>query len=1267
VGIGGIGSARAGVRVTGGRLRLLLGSASVAALLLGSSVPSAIAGPCAINDLSNSLGAGPFNNTTNSINCINIQNSNVNGGTGNVSNTAPGVITTSSAAAPTGIRIDNSTLTGSVINSGAINATAQTAPNSVPIGIFITNNSSLAGGVTNSGAITATTSFGRGAGINAASGATISGTISNSGTITADLVGIELGASGSAVHSAAGVSNTGLITASNAAIDVGAVSNFTGGISNGGTLSATIGIIAGSFSTFSGGITNTATIATPGGSGVGIAIGTAVVGFGAQTFSGGVTNGGTISAGLGIQVQSLGNALTFTGGNISNNGAIIAQSGFFQTGIQVEAVSRFAASIVNSGNIAAGAVGIQVGAPNTALSNLGVSTFIGNIVNSGSITAKTGINVGNATMQGQIIVTGNVLATTHGILIGSASTIASTATAVQIFAPTFTGGVTNAGTITTSGASGIEVNSVKTFTGGIVNTGSIAAQTHALSVASVSTFAGGISNNGTLTATNSVILVSSVAVFGTIPTGGITNSGTITGGGGVAADINVLNVGAFDGGIVNGGSIGGGRTGISVSTVSSFAGGITNTAGGTISAGVFGIALSSVSTFTGNMSNAGTITAQTGIRIGAGVTFFGGAIINTGTITGTNAAIDVSGMTTAITILQAAGTLNGAVKLSTNIDVFDITGGIVNGNIVGAGTHDTVNFNPGAGNTFTYNSNFTGISHVNVLSGTVILNGANSATNVDVLGGTLAGAGSIDPVALTIHSGGTFAPGIPGSPGTSMSIVGTLTFQPGAIYQIYLNPSATTSATISGAVSLAGTVQANFAPGTYVNRSYDILHSGGLGGTTFNSLTVVPPNFDATLSYTSTDVFLNLTAGLGQGGGLTVNQQNVATALNTFFNNGGTLPPGFASIFALSGASLANALNQLNGELATGAERAAFQIESQFLGLLLDPFVYGRGDAFAGAHGGMSSFAPPDQPGLPSDVTLAYNGVLKAPPKALTFDQRWTAWGAAYGGQATAKGDPVVIGSTNVTTGTFGFAGGMDYRLSPNTVVGFALGGGGTNWGLEQGMGSGRSDTLQVGAYGATHQGRAYAAAAIAFANHWMTTNRTALGDALSADFSAQSYGVRLETGYRFPVMMSTATLGLAPYAAVQTQSLHTPSYSERDSLAAGLGLSYQAMTANDTRSELGVRVDDLAAFNGMPLMLRGRLAWAHDWVSNPSANAVFQSLPGTNFTVFGAPVAQNAALASAGAELRITPRLFLIGKFDGEFATGSQSYAGSGTLRYAW
>ena len=53
-------------------------------------------------------------------------------------------------------------------------------------------------------------------------------------------------------------------------------------------------------------------------------------------------------------------------------------------------------------------------------------------------------------------------------------------------------------------------------------------------------------------------------------------------------------------------------------------------------------------------------------------------------------------------------------------------------------------------------------------------------------------------------------------------------------------------------------------------------------------------------------------------------------------------------------------------------------------------------------------------------------------------------------------------------------------------------------------------------------------------------------------------------------------------------------------------------------------------------LALRARVAWAHDWMSDPILSSVFQTLPGSNFTVDGALPAKNSALTSAGAELRL-------------------------------
>jgi uncharacterized protein with beta-barrel porin domain len=331
----------------------------------------------------------------------------------------------------------------------------------------------------------------------------------------------------------------------------------------------------------------------------------------------------------------------------------------------------------------------------------------------------------------------------------------------------------------------------------------------------------------------------------------------------------------------------------------------------------------------------------------------------------------------------------------------------------------------------------------------------------------------------------------------------------------------------------------------------------------------------------------------------------------------------------------------------------------QFLNLMLDPFVAGH---FGNAAGGVTGFTAEEQAELPAEIAQAYASITKTPPPA-NFEQRWTIWNAAFGGSGKTSGNPV-IGSTDTQMSTFGYASGIDYHFTPDLVVGLAAAGGGTNWGLAGGLGNGRSDAAQIGAYSRLRIGPAYFAESVAFANNWFTTDRTALGDTLHANFTGQSLGGRIEGGYRVAV---APNFGVTPYAAVQAQLFHTGNYGETDITGSGFGLAYAAKDATDVRTELGARLDNPTLLAGMPLVIRARLAWAHDRVDTPSLTAAFQTLPLNNFTVFGAPIPQNSGLASIGADWFIGRDWKLSAKFDGEFASNSNIYAGSMALRYSW
>lgn len=661
-----------------------------------------------------------------------------------------------------------------------------------------------------------------------------------------------------------------------------------------------------------------------------------------------------------------------------------------------------------------------------------------------------------------------------------------------------------------------------------------------------------------------------------------------------------------------------------------------------------------------NSSTAGSAAITT--NSGGGV-FFAGASSGGEAIFITNSGgvFDISqltsGGTTAGSIAGAGNYLLGANVLTVGSNHLSttVTGAISDGGIAGGVGGALVKLGTGT-LTLTGANSYTGTTSVN--AGTLEVDGSIAPSSLLTVnnGGALIGTGTVGNT--QINSGGVFAPGAVGRPGTSMAVSGNLAFQSGATYRVYLNPSSSTFATVSGTASLAGSVNAVLAPGNYVTKQYAILQSAGLGGSTFSGVTSNLPGLTGILSYTPTSVLLSMTANLGAGGGLDPNQQSVASAINTYFNAGHQLPPNFLPLF---GPSSSFDLRAISGESATQALQVVFKTQTGFLFLMLDsggpPYLTGS----MGIHG----FAPEQQVSLPPDIALAYASVLKAPPRQ-TFDQRWSAWGSAFGGGNTTDGTPVA-GTTAVTARDQGFAAGMDYQATPNTAWGFALGGGGLNWNLASGLGGGRSDQFQAGLHGTTRMGPAYLSAALAFTNNWFTTNRVAIGDQLTAGFVGQGYAARVEAGYRFGIPVSRAILGITPYTALQAQLSHTPSYSETDLTGGGFGLAYNATTATDTRTEIGARFDNLQMVGDVPLLLRARAAWAHDWRSNSSLTAVFQALPGASFIVNGATPAKDSALASAEAELRLAANWSLLAKFDGEFAAGSRTYAGTGVLRYRW
>lgn len=371
-----------------------------------------------------------------------------------------------------------------------------------------------------------------------------------------------------------------------------------------------------------------------------------------------------------------------------------------------------------------------------------------------------------------------------------------------------------------------------------------------------------------------------------------------------------------------------------------------------------------------------------------------------------------------------------------------------------------------------------------------------------------------------------------------------------------------------------------------------------------------------------------------------------------FFNSNGGIPLVYSGLTA-------GGLSQAAGEPATGSQQTTFGAMTQFMGLVTDPFMGGGN----GINGATSAPAYAEEGADAAKRSDAFAMFAKASPAP--FEARWSVWGAGFGGSQTTNGN-VGAGSNDTTSRIFGTAVGADYRFSPETLAGFALAGGGTSFGVN-GLGSGRSDLFQAGAYVRHTDGVAYISAALAYGWQDVTTDRTvtiAGLDHLRAEFNANAYSGRVEAGYRF----ATPLFGITPYAAGQVTTFALPAYAEQVVSGANtFALAYGAKTITDTRSELGIRTDKSFAVEDGVLTLRSRFAWAHDFDPSRAAAATFQALPGASFVVNGAAQASDSALTTASAEMKWLNGWSAAATFEGEFSSVTRSYAGKGVVRYQW
>ena len=453
--------------------------------------------------------------------------------------------------------------------------------------------------------------------------------------------------------------------------------------------------------------------------------------------------------------------------------------------------------------------------------------------------------------------------------------------------------------------------------------------------------------------------------------------------------------------------------------------------------------------------------------------------------------------------------------------------------------------------------------------------------------------------------------------------------------------------------------------GSNVLSRYTILTAAGGRSGTFTGVDALglPANVVASLSYDATNAYLNLAlnfAAAAGSGGLNGNQANVAAGLTNAFNAGG-IPLAFAALNA-------QGLTRVSGEAATGAQQATFDVMDRFLNVVTDPFL---GERATGMPGSVASSFAEDDAALGyaarnsrGRIDNAHAAIFtKAPPRVEAL-KRWNVWAARLRRHQRTEGN-AAAGSSTFTDRIYGGAAGVDYRISQDTMVGVAMGGAGTNYGLANGLGGGRSDVFQAGIYGRHVWGAAYVSGALAYGWQDVTTDRT------TVDLRPVARTLRCQC----PVGTARGRLSLC-HAARRPDALRSGAI--HHVLPAGL-----CRTGHRRRQHLCARLcvegrDGLAQRAWLARRSIIRLAGRHPDPARPGCvGAQFRSQPRRVGDLPDAPRSRVRRQRRGGCSRRragdgrrrgeVAERLSVAATFEGEFSRVTESYAGKGVARYTW
>ena len=404
------------------------------------------------------------------------------------------------------------------------------------------------------------------------------------------------------------------------------------------------------------------------------------------------------------------------------------------------------------------------------------------------------------------------------------------------------------------------------------------------------------------------------------------------------------------------------------------------------------------------------------------------------------------------------------------------------------------------------------------------------------------------------------------------------------------------------------------APGFALPGSHETTILTAQGGETHPGLTLTAFNTAVIhyfLSYPGTqNIDLNYAINYAPAG-MTQNQTSVGNAVNAIQT--AQLSPAFrpiaTNLFYLPNvATLAAAYDSLSGEGVSASEQTAIGATDYFLSTVNTQMQRWLSDVCADDTTSKTVYEAPFA-SLPTRKR-------EAPPPipACAYARTWRIWGTGFGGGSHWLGD-AVVGSAEVDQHTWGFAGGLDYQLTPNALLGVAVSGGASGFGVADRSTSGTVDAFHGALYGALRNQGFYASGVLSYDQFNNSETRTAFipgvvlpasnfidGSYLvpgfyerpNASFGAHSLSGYGEVGYQAKYGVVTAT----PFAGLEFSSLKTGAFAENNQgLPSVIGLSFNARTSTSFPSYLGLQLETKSDLrNQMSFDIWARGAWMHEF-----------------------------------------------------------------------